>query len=133
MKTKIFIAACVAIILFYNCNQKKKLSSFLPTCYWDIWDKGSPHPINSCYKFSKTGDCDFYYYHFFDKKKTDSVFLFDEDDVVVPHKWAILKDSIQIRANKYHVIKYNSDSVFLTAIGKDTMILIKNCRTYNPK
>jgi len=134
MKIKIFISVCAAVVLFSYCNQKKGLQSILSVnCYWDIWDIGSPHPINSCYKFSEGGDCGFYYYHFLDKKKTDSVFLFNDDDVVIPNKWKVSKDSIQIRANKYYVIRYNPDSVFLTATGRDTMILIKNCATYNPK
>ena len=133
MKTKVIITICVVAALF-GCNQKKEVQNILSTdCYWDILDTGSPHPINSCYKFSKTGDCKFYYYIFLDKKRTDSVFLFDDGDVVVPNKWKVVKDSIQIRANKYLVIKYNPDSVFLTATGKDTMTLIKNCRTHNQK
>lgn len=102
-------------------------------CFWDILDIGSIHPINSCYKFRQNGICDFYYYNFFDKKRTDSVFLYDTDDVIVPNKWSLIKDSIQIRANKYFVIRYNQDSIFLTATGIDTMVLIKNCTTFNPK
>jgi len=134
MKIKVFITACVAAVLFTYCNQKEDLQNILSaSCYWDILDKGSPHPINSCYKFRGTGDCGFYYYNFFNKKKTDSVFLFNDDDVVVPNKWKVINDSLQIRANKYHVMRYNADSVFLTATGKDTMVLIKNCATYNPK
>lgn len=134
MKIRIFIALCFVMLLLTYCNQKKELRDILSVdCYWDILDKGSIHPINSCYRFKKDGSCGFYYYNFFDKKRTDSVYLYDDGDVVVPNKWSLTNDSILIRANKYSIIRYSSDSVFLTATGVDTMVLIKNCATYNPK
>jgi hypothetical protein len=134
MRIKIFIVLCFVVALLSYCNEKKELRDILSgDCYWDILDKGSVHPINSCYKFKEDGTCSFYYYNFFDKKKTDSVYLYDDGDVIVPNKWNLIKDSIQIRANKYYLIRYNPDSVFLTATGTDTMVLIKNCATFNPK
>ena len=134
MKIKMFIALCLVVVFLSYCNQRKELRDFLSVnCYWDILDIGSVHPVNSCYKFNKDGRCNFYYYNFFDKKKTDSVYLYDDGDVVIPNTWNLIKDSIVIRANKYHVIRYNADSLFLTATEADTMVLIKNCKTYNPK
>lgn len=134
MRIKTFIGLCFVTIFLNYCNQRKELRDILSVdCYWDILDKGSIHPINSCYKFSEDGRCNFYYYNFFDKKKTDSVYLYDDGDVVIPNKWNLIKDSVVIRSNRYHIIRYDSDSVFLTATGVDTMVLIKNCKTYDPK
>lgn len=134
MKTKIIINICATIFLFNCCSQKKDVADTLSAnCFWDILNIASPHPINSCYKFSKTGDCNFYYYHHYAKKRLNTVYVFNDIDIIVSNKWKMLKDSIQIRANKYYIIRYNSDSVFLTATGTDTMVLIKNCATFNPK
>lgn len=133
MKFKVFITICLLAVFFNCCNQKKDLQSILSVdCYWDILDKGSPHPINSCYKFRKTGRCNYYYYNFFDKKRTDSVYQYDDFDVIVPNKWVMLSDSIiSIRGIEYLILKYNSDSVFLRGVRKDSITLIKNCKTYN--
>ena len=134
MRAKTFIVLCFVGTLLSYCNEKIELSDILSDdCYWDILDKEPVHPINSCYKFKEDGSCSFYYYNFFDKKKTDSVYLYDDGDVIVPNKWNLIKDSIQIRANKYYVVRYNPDSVFLTSRETDTMVLIKNCATFNPK
>jgi hypothetical protein len=134
MRTKAFISSCFVVILFNCCNQKKELQSILSAgCYWDILDKGSIHPINSCYKFGEAGTCNFYYYTFFDKKRTDAVFLYDDGDIIIANKWSLAKDSIFIRSNRYHIMRYSSDSVFLTSKQTDTTVLIKNCKTYNPK
>lgn len=135
MKIRIISIGFGVIAIFGSCVQKKDdLRKILTAdCYWDILDKGSTHPINSCYQFGKLGACNFYYYHFFNKRKTDSVYLFDDDDVLVPNKWKIASDSILIRANRYHIISFNFDSVVLTATGRDTMILLKNCKTFNSR
>lgn len=128
--SKMLITVCVVLVLigFSNCQKKAELHNILSNgCYWDIWDKGSPHPINSCYKFTKEGDCNYYYYNFYAKKRQNTVYLYNDADVIVPNKWEVLKDSIHIRANKYFVIRYSVDSVFLTSNEKDTMVLIKNC------
>ncbi len=135
MKIKVFITVCFAIVLFNCCNQKKELQSILSVdCYWDILNKGSIHPINSCYRFNHTGKCNFFYYNFFDKKRTDSVFLYDDGDVVVPNKWSLIKDSIIIiRGVEYLILSYNSDSVFLKGVRNDTVALIRNCKTFHPR
>ena len=133
MKIKIFILG-VFVVLLSNCNSKKEVRDILTVnCYWDILNKGSIHPVNSCFKFKKDGSCGFYYYNFFDKKRTDSVYLYDDGDVIVPNKWNVKNDSIQIRGNKYYIISYDSDSLFLTTTIADTMVLIKNCATVNLK
>lgn len=134
IKIKISIVLCFVAVFLSYCNGKNELRDILTDdCYWDILNKGSIHPINSCFKFKDDGTCNFYYYNFYDKKITDSVYLFDDGDVIVPKKWKVIEDSIQIRANKYNIIRYNLDSVFLTATGTDTMVLIKNCVTFHPK
>lgn len=134
MRIKIFIVFCFIVSLLCNCDEKKGVRDILTTnCFWDVLNKGAIHPINSCFMFKDDGSCMFYYYNFFDRKRTDSVYKFDDGDVIVPNKWNVMNDSIQIRANKYHLIKYESDSVFLTATGVDTMVLIKNCSTINPR
>lgn len=134
MRIKIFIVFFFVVSLLTNCDEKKELRDILTTnCFWDVSNKGTTHPINSCFKFMDDGSCKFYYYNFFDKKRTDSVYQFDDGDVIVPNKWNVKNDSIQIRANKYHLIRYDSDSVFLTATGVDTMVLIKNCVTVSQR
>ena len=133
MRINIVILMFFAVFLS-NCNEKKELRDILTIdCCWDILDKGSTHPINSCFTFNKDGFCGFYYYNFYDKNRTDSIYRYDDGDVIVPDKWSLMNDSIQIRANKYHIIKYNSDSVFLTDKRTDTIVLIKNCATIKPK
>lgn len=134
MKIKMSFIFCFSIALF-SCNQKKRLESVLSVdCYWDILNLNSLHPINSCYKFRETGKCKLFYYNFFDKKRTDSIFLFDDGDVVIPNKWSLIKDSeISIRGLEYLILKYNSDSVFLKGVKNDTVVLIKNCKTFNLK
>lgn len=134
MRIKSLCVICFIVVLSSCCIKKEEIQSILVTnCYWDILDKASPHPINSCYKFNENGSCKFYYYHFYDRRRTDSVFLFDDGDNIIPDKWSLIKDSILIRSNTYYVIKYSSDSVFLITPKLDTMVLIKNCTTFNPK
>lgn len=132
MKIEVLFAMFVAALLQISCNKKKEFRDILNiNCYWDILNKGAIHPVNSCFKFKDDGSCSFYYYYFFDKNRTDSVYRYDDDDVIVPNKWQLKNDSFQIRANRYYLIRYNSDSIFLTAGGVDTMVLIKNCATVN--
>src|SRR5688572_1839582 len=123
------------LLLFLGCNDRpQSLDTILTSdCYWDILNVNSIHPINSCYYFNTSGDCTYNYYHFSNKKRTDSVFKIDDDDVVVPDKWKMVNDSIEIRSNKYFVIRYTADSVYLTANGIDTVILLKNCKTIGLK
>jgi hypothetical protein len=134
MKIRFIIPAFILAVLISYCKQKKDIQSILSiNCYWDIWDKNSEQTINTCYKFNSAGICGYYYYNFFNKRRTDSVYLFDDDDVVVQNKWNVKGDSIQIRANKYLIIRYNTDTIYLTAVAKDTIILIKNCSTFKER
>ena len=135
MKIRVFILLTFIVAIFNCCDHKKDLQRVLSiNCYWDIIEKGSPHPLNSCYRFDITGKCNFFYYNFYNKKRTDSVFLYDDGDVIVPNTWALENDSsISIRGIAYTILQYNSDSVFLRSLGNDTVILIKNCKTFNPK
>lgn len=133
MKINIYIAI-ILLTTVSSCDRRRELGSILKAeCFWDILHVGVIHPINTCYKFDNYGVCNFFYYNFYNKKRTDSVYMSDDDDVVVPHRWSLDNDSIVIRANKYYIIRYNTDSIFLTATGSDTMILIKNCNSYSPR
>lgn len=133
MKIKVLVVMFFVVLLQISCNKEKELRDILKAnCYWDILNKGAIHPVNSCFKFKDDGSCNFYYYYFFDKKRTDSVYKYDDGDVIVPNRWHLKNDSFQIRANQYYLIRYTSDSVFLTATGIDTMVLIRNCMTVNP-
>jgi len=115
--------------IFSSCNQKKELASILVNnCYWDIYEVRSSHPMNSCYRFDQNGNCNFYYYNFLDKKRTNTVFSYNDDDIAISNKWKMQGDSIEIRSINYYISKYSKDSVFLTG-RRDTMILIKNCLT----
>lgn len=136
MTRPLIIFCCFILFFLSNCGKRNtSLQKILTVpCYWDIMEIDSPNPINSCYKFDIEGKCNFYYYNFFDKKRTDSVFLYDDNDVAVPNQWNIEKDSILIRLNKYRIVKYTSDSVFLDkAEGKSKLILIRNCLTHKER
>jgi len=134
MRIKLFVFLSLIAIVVYKCRQESSLQDVLTEdCYWDILEKNSEHPINSCYKFNGDGRCNFFYYNFYDKKRTDSVFLYDDDDVVVPNTWELRNGSdLVIRGTEYRLLHYNSDSVFLKG-RNDTIVLVKNCKTYHPK
>lgn len=70
MKNRIVLIAATLMLLI-SCNSSKDLERILidNNCYWDIYRPNLPHPINSCYKFTSNGDCFFYYYIFYDKKR----------------------------------------------------------------
>lgn len=129
MKIRRFYFVLLGILLI-GCNYNSLEAVLSGGCYWDIFDEGSPHPINSCYKFEKDGSCTFHYYFFVNKIRTDSVFKYDNGDVVVPDKWMVTKDTIQIRSGKYGVLRYTPDSVFLKARSGNTLVLVKNCSTF---
>lgn len=131
LKNKFFHVVILACFSSLSCDNIKSLDSVLSeSCYWDIHEVGSIHPINSCYKFDKSGKCGYYYYYYYEKgKRTKEVFKFNDGDVVVPDVWNYANDSLFIRGNKYSVINYNNDSVALGVDGVKTMILYKNCET----
>ena len=89
----------VIIYGFFSCNDPKPtLSKLLASkCFWDITgDNRVIGGLNSCYQFLPNGKCYFYYYNFYNKKLTDSVFQYDDDDVVVPDLWSTIGDSILV-------------------------------------
>lgn len=114
MKIKLFIFLSLVVVAFYKCKQKNDLRNVLITgCYWDILEKNSEHPINSCYKFNEDGGCDFFYYNFYNKKRTDSVFLYDDGDIVVQNTWELRgKSNLVIRGIGYHLLQFDIDSIF---------------------
>lgn len=133
---KAFVTISICFLSCTNFTTKKELQQTITVdCYWDIIDDGVINLINSCYKFNKDGSCSFYYYNFYNKVRTDSVFHFDDGDVVVPNFWRIKNDTvIDIRGIKFSLIKYSEDSVFLkNLINRGTLILAKNCRTFHNK
>lgn len=129
-----FILFPAAMIFLISCNSSKDLERILTgnNCYWDIYRPNLPHPINSCYKFTSNRDCFYYYYNFYDKKRTDSVYRYEDDDNIIPYTWSIVGDSINIRGINHKIDKFSSDSVFLTSRVYKT-ILIKNCSTRHHK
>ncbi len=131
--TKIFLAF---IVLLISCNErvsKPKLKDILNSgCYRDILDKQVVHFINSCYLFEKQGKCLFFYYNFYDQVRTDSVYRYDDDDVIVPDTWSVEGDSIlTVRGISYSIIRYTNDSVYAKHHRQtDTLILTRNCNTF---
>src|SRR4026209_2759627 len=122
--TKALVVISICFLSCTNFKSKKDLQETITVdCYWDILDERVINLINSCYKFNKNGSCFFYYYNFYNKLRTDSVFHFDDDDVLVPNYWKITNDTlIDIRGLEYSVIKYSNDSIFLkNAINLDTL------------
>jgi hypothetical protein len=130
MKRLLFIP--FTLILF-SCHKPRStmLENILESqCFWDITEEKKVFGgLNSCFRFLPQGECYFYYYIFYDKKRTDSVFIFDHGDVVNLNKWSILGDSVLIaRGTQYNVLSYSNDSVVIEA-WHDTLILRKNCKT----
>jgi len=86
--------------------------------------------LNSCYRFPSNGKCYFYYYNFYNKKITDSVYKYDFGDVVVSNTWSTVGDTILIANDiSYRVLNFAEDSV---VIGQrhDTVTPIKNRKTH---
>ena len=86
--------------------------------------------LNSCYKFLPDGQCYFYYYNFYDKKRTDSEYRFEDADIVVPTKWSTKGDTLLIvRGTHYRVLSFAQDSIIAQGYLKDTIVFRKNCQT----
>ncbi len=119
------------IVAFTGCIQKKSnLEKNLTNCFWDMLNKKQTNAPNSGYKFKKNGECSRFYYVFKDGKRADTVVLFNDDHVIVPHIWYVEGDTIlNIRSFDLRIIRYNDDSIYLQRANKDTIILIKNCKT----
>lgn len=118
---------------FQHAKQSLTLSDVLKsTCFWDkAGESGIIGGLNSCYKFLPDGQCFFYYYTFYDKKRTDSVYRFEDIDIIVPTKWSTAGDTLLIaRGTHYKVLSFGRDSVIVKGYLKDTMVFRKNCQTF---
>jgi len=128
-----------SLILLQSCKTTSKepsLQNILTThCYWDILDESVINLINSCYKFNGDGSCYYFYYNFYNKVRTDSVFRYSDDDVLVSNKWTIKGDSILIiRGISYKLITCSMESIILKHSDRnETLVLIKNCKTIHEK
>jgi hypothetical protein len=100
-------------------------------CFWDMTEKENViGGLNSCYRFLSNGKCYFYYYNFYDKKRTNTVYKFDDDDVSVPETWSTEGDTVIIaRGANYKVISFSDSQIVVEGYLKDTMSFIKNCET----
>jgi hypothetical protein len=128
------MAAFILLAVAINACHKQKLQDVLAAnCYWDILEQGADHPINSCYRFYKDGKCQFFYYNFFNKKKTDTVFWYDDGDVVVPDLWKDNGGSLSIRGADYSIVNFNPDTISLLNKNGQALQLIKNCATVSAK
>src|SRR5262245_19539090 len=113
----------VTIFFLVSCkNSHVSLSKILKgDCFWDrTGDKEVIGGLNSCYRFLPDGRCFFYYYHFHHYRKndsvyhqrTDTVFRYDDDDVVIQHIWSVVGDSILIAQEvSYRVLNFSYDSI----------------------
>jgi len=100
-------------------------------CFWDITgDNQVLGGLNSSYRFFPDGKCYFYYYNFYNKKRTDSVYRFEDVDIIVPPTWSTVGDTLLIaRGTVYKVLEFSPDSIIVTGYGNDSLILRKNCKT----
>ena len=120
------------IPFLYSCKQKPGLRETLASeCFWDITgDNQVIGGLNSCFRFLPNGESHFYYYNFYDKKITDSVYLFDNDDVIIPNTWTTFGDSILIaRGTEYKILDFQKDSVRASMGHLDTVVFKRNCHT----
>jgi len=128
----------VFLIFFVaSCETSEKKRSIRDTltdnCYWDVIDKQVYYMTNACYRFMKDGKCDFFYYNFRDKKRINTVFRFDFDDVIVSKTWLLQNDNtLNIQGINYNITCYNQDTIVLKNILstiKADLVLVKNCTT----
>ena len=139
MKNKINLYRDLLLLSFTlgltYCHKEPKLKDILVNnCYWDVLDKRYANIVNTCFKFNEGGDCQYFNYSFFNRQRTDSVYLYDDDDNIRSHTWELKDDSLFIRGHKFKVLRYMTDSVYLKLnSSNDTVFLIKNCKTYYPK
>ena len=123
----------LTVYLSLSCSTKNRptLSAVLKSdCFWDITGVSNVRGgRNSCYKFSSDGKCRFYYYNFYARKITDSVFEYDDDDNLVPQNWSTQGDTILVaRGTQFSVLNFSTDSITIIGLN-DTMILRTNCNT----
>ena len=119
-------------LAIFSCKNSKRLNLALESdCFWDRTDeRGVIGGLNSCYRFLPDGQCFFYYYSFYNHKRTDSVYRFEDIDVIVPTTWSVKEDTLLIaRGTHYKVLSFTKESIIVEGYLNDTMIFRKNCRT----
>jgi hypothetical protein len=126
----------LTVIFLLSCNSPKSpaLTDILQgDCFWDrTGDKQVIGGLNSCYMFSAGERCFSYYYNFYNHKRTDSVWRYDDGDVLVQDTWSVMGDtSLVIRGTQYKVLNAANDSVLVVEQPtNDTIVLRKNCKTF---
>ena len=100
-------------------------------CFWDRTnERGVIGGLNSCYRFLSNGQCFFYYYNFYNRKITNSVYRFEDKDVVFPMTWSAKGDTLLIaQGTPYKVLSFDKDYVIVEGSLKDTKTLQNNCQT----
>ena len=129
------LPALIITMIILSCNSYKQHTlrdTLASKCFWDIVkDKQVIGGLNSCFRFLPDGKCFFYYYNFYDKQKTDSVFRYDDDDVIVRDTWSTIGDTLLVaRGMKYKVLEFSKESVVLQQRNGDSVFLEKNCKTF---
>ncbi len=121
-------------MILISCMDSKSLhvaDALKSNCFWDVTDECDViGGINSCYKFLPNGQCFFYYYNFYNKKRTDSVYRFEDIDIIVSPNWSVKGDTLLIaRGTHYKVLSFNKDFVTVEGFQKNIMIFRRNCQT----
>jgi hypothetical protein len=122
------------ILILFSCrndHQNLSLTNILKgDCCWDRTEEdGVIGGLNSCYRFLPEGQCYFYYYKFYNRQITDSVYRYDDGDVVVPDTWSVQGDTLLIaRGSPYRVLDFSKEAVTVEN-NHDTIILRENCHT----
>lgn len=129
-----FILQAILVCLFLSCKspRPKTLSEILAGgCFWDITgEKQVIGGLNSCYRFLPDKSCFFYYYRFYNKRITDTVYRYYDGDNIVPDKWYAKGDTLLVARNThYKVLTFDTVSVTVEGYKKDTMVFRKNCNT----
>jgi hypothetical protein len=122
-------------LLAFSCNDPKNLTLadvLRSDCFWDrTGESGVIGGLNSCYRFLPDGQCFYYYYNFYNKKRADSVYKYGETDVVVPSTWSTKGDTVlNARGVLLKVLSFTKNSVTIEGYLMDTIVLKKNCETF---
>mgnify|MGYP000943815096 CR=1 FL=1 len=101
-------------------------------CFWDRTEEDRViGGLNSCYQFLPDGQCFFYMYNFYNRRKSDSVYRYFDDDVIVPNRWSVEGDTILIARNyRLKILNFDESSVSYIGYKNDTIVLRKNCKTF---
>ena len=128
MKSILLLLGALLIIRCSNDRQPDLRQMLSSGHFWDCTQvdnvKGG---LNSGYRFLSSGECYYYYYKFWQGQRTDSVYRYDDDDVIVPDKWWLEGDSILIiRGIRHRILEYTSDHVAIIYNPNDTVVLRDN-------